>query len=262
MQEKQKRKNTVDNFFPAIEKNTAERKTIRESRSEIMGVIIYSNKCVAIGYETTRDFAGKIKSRIVWRAEVEKNHYETMESVSKGDKKICKIINAILLAIAILTGDLYSILVAICIAVFVTGNVASIIREVHEAHITGISKWNATKNMGKFAYERLQRIPTVEEIRQESMISKQSDIADSIITTIRNIVVIILMIVAKGNVIAAITEIAITIVSISLLKREKLGFFERLVVSKPDKEQLEVMVEAIRYWEEKEKNFHTKKIFK
>lgn len=225
-----------------------------EMKSELMGVVIFSKKCSSLGYRICRNFGGKIKKDIILREPIEGENYMT-----NVDKAKVILIDLLLMFIAVSTKKWYIIYSAMFTSLVVTGNILAIIKQIHETHRTGIDKWNAAKSMGINAYKKLQRVPTINEIKQESMLTGEERIIEDIIVTTISVFISLSILIAKDIKIIFIFAIIVTIITIVMPK--KLNLIQYLITSKPEEEMLELVQEALRYYEEMELKINTREFY-
>lgn len=240
------------------------RKSVNNARSKSNGIFFYSNTLPRIGTETIRDEEGKITSRTIFdtvRYEFAENYAEAKKKRFFSKEKIWAI-NIVLPFIAILFKEISYTLATMFFVFFVSENfweLIELIFQIKKGSKINEGKMHAAEHKVINAYRNLQRIPTIEEVRNASRFSKYCGSRIAFRKAWGGAIITLFIIVAPK---LGLQNILITIlVGISLwIIGNFFGIFKYLqifVTNKPSDRELEVAVEAIKEFDKLESKLET-----
>ena len=236
------------------------RKEVYRARSKTNGIFFYSNIFPRIGTETIRDEDGKITSRTIFdtvRYDFFENYAEPKRKRFFSKKKIWAI-NVILLFIAILFREISYTFSTIFFVFLVSENFWELIEfilQVKKGSKVNEGKMHSAEHKVINAYKKLQRIPTIEEVRNASRFSKDCGSRIEFRKAWGGAIITLFIIVAPKM---GLTKILITILLGIFLWTicSFCGIFKYLqifVTNNPSDMELEVAVEAIKEYDKLEK---------
>lgn len=239
---------------------TEQIKEIQYAKATKNGVIYYSNKDpFSTAYETTINENGKIET--VERESTPLGFVGNFIETEEFDEKFSYLrvalfdIALILIATFLKAEQLF---IAVCIfSLFVSLKLFRITNLFLQLKTNGKSaaRFFAASNMVRNAYEKLQKVPTIEEARKCSKISKSCTIAFTFSRLISSIVILIAFILLSNESFGIYVLIAIGVPSVLtfLANFGVFDFFQLLFTSKPTDKEIEVAIEAVKAFEEMEK---------
>lgn len=143
-------------------------------------------------------------------------------------------------------------------SLFISLNLFKLLHVIYEMKISKrlykTSKFVAASHMATNAYNKLQRIPTLEEVKKYSRFSSNSKICMPI-SRIFSQAMLILFLIFFGNVsfgILLFFSIIIPVASFFITSSGILNFLQVFVTSKPTDEELKVAITAVRIYEKME----------
>ena len=168
------------------------------------------------------------------------------------------IFDAILIFLAALLKNETFFLVVTMFSLFISLNLFKLLHVIYEMKISKrlykTSKFVAASHMATNAYKKLQRIPTLEEVKKYSRFSSDSKICMPISGIFSQTMLIIFLIffneVSFG--ILVLFSIIIPVVSFFITTSGILNFLQVFVTSKPSDEELKVAITGIRLYEKME----------
>ena len=116
------------------------------------------------------------------------------------------------------------------------------------------ARFFAASNMVRNAYVKLQKVPTIEEAKKCSKISKSCTIAFSLSRLISNITILIVitLLSSESFVIYTLLAIGVPVILTLLANWGVFDFVQLLFASKPTDKELEVAIEAVKAFEKME----------
>ena len=238
-----------------------EEKNVQEARAKRNGIVFSSNKIPIIGYETYRDEFEKIQSRIV---PVEIDEYlETIQLLNEKGEYISKkkviLFDIILIICCILTKNIWFVLATIYFSITISFDVFEFGKFVYQMKSkngkeNSTARYHAAEHMVINAYDKLQRIPTFDEVKKSSRFSKKCGSRKEICKIC--MYTVISLAIAFGAEINIFDYSFIVIgTSIFLIMAEYKGwlrFLQILITTPPTNSEIEVAVEGIKFFEKME----------
>lgn len=113
------------------------------------------------------------------------------------------------------------------------------------------SKFVSASHMATNAYNKLQRIPTIEEAKNFSRFSKHSTLSYTFASSLSHIFVFTILLITSTLSIWELIFLCLTPIAMILLSfAGGLNFLQALVTTKPSDKDLEVAIEGIKVFEE------------
>lgn len=155
-------------------------KQIRQARSKLNGIVFYSNIFPVIGLEAYYDDAGKIQTRLTFTPVDEIDQCFEEGNASRRAKRsvivfdIFLIISSII--ISIFTKNFTFTISSILFSIFASRNLLDLMefsykKKIKNGYEYWILKFHAAEHMAVNAYEKQQKVPTMEEVRKASRFS-------------------------------------------------------------------------------------------
>lgn len=240
------------------------RKEVHSARSKSNGIFFYSNTLPRIGTETIRDEDGKITSRIIFdtvRYEFAENYAEAKKKRFFSKEKIWAI-NIVLPFIAFLLRENSYLFATAFFVFFVSENfweLIELIFQIKKGSKINEGKMHAAEHKAVNAYRNLQRIPTIEEVRNASRFSKYCGSRIAFRKAWGGAIITLFIIVApklglQNILITILVGISLWIIGNFFLIFKYLQIF---VTNKPSDMELEVAVEAIKEFDKLESKLET-----
>lgn len=233
-------------------------KHINQARAKEDGIVFYSNATHLIGYYTFRDSNDEIRWTTVLTNEDE------LEEINKDrgkqvNKRTIIALDAILVGIGVILRNISVIMGALYFSIFISRYFFYEIKIIYmikfrKGRFQSIARYHAAEHMVIKAYEKLQRIPTIQEARTFSRFSKRCDSNKIIFKTIYYTVLSICVVLIgffNGSICILITSISIILILIADLKKW-LRFFQVLFTNVPSDDELEVAIEGLKNFERME----------
>lgn len=240
------------------------RKEVCRARSKSNGIFFYSNIFPRIGTETIRDEDGKITSRTIFdtvRYDFFEDYAEAKRKRFFSKKKIWAI-NMVLLFIAILFREISYTFSTIFFVFLVSENfweLIELIFQIKKGNKINEGKMHSAEHKVINAYKKLQRIPTIEEVRNASRFSKDCGSRIAFRKAWGGAIVSLFIMIAPK---LGLKNILITILlGISLwIVGNFWGIFKYLqifLINEPSDMELEVAIEAIKEYDKLESKLET-----
>lgn len=248
-------------------------KKITRAQSKKNGIIFYSNTFPCVGLETFFNDSGNMQCRLV-----PTHPDELMDSLGipteKGPTFNWKslIIFDIALIISSIIAFIFSqnfglVLAAIWFSIFVSFDLYKFAKHSYEMKSKNgkersLAKFHAAEHMAINAYQKLQRVPTLEEVKKISrFIAKcgSRKITSRIFATFM-ITIVMATLYSYNSLIYLIALVAITIFSVLAEHYGWLIFLQVFVTSKPTAKELKLAIEVLKQFEFMEEAFNNKGI--
>ncbi len=234
-------------------------KHIDKARSKFNGVVYSVNSHPEIGIEAGRDQDGNIYTTVVPAELTQRTDYCDIVLEQKNTLHIDKItlwlrIAVITIGILVLAKfDNTNVLVAmIWFSIFVAEDFVRFLTLSYQLKFgtqKPIARYHSAEHMTISAYERLQRIPTIEEVKKESRFCKTCGSRFTINNLAINLLVVIYMMLFASR-LPFVVYVSIGIALIAIMEvictKGGLRFFQILVTSKPTNEEIEVAIAGLR----------------
>lgn len=245
-----------------------ERKYISEARSKKNGIVFYSNICPMIGTETFRDDSGTIHSRIIL-ANLDKfiDYLGILNEKDKSfNKRIAIVFDAILISLCLLLSkNLCTVLAAIYFSVLASFDFFRFVEVVYQMKSKkgkerSTARFHAAEHMVINAYEKLQRVPTFDEVKKSSRFSKECG-SRNIINKLCFYTLISLTIAfaAKLNsLVYCILIISIFIFTVISKYTGWLRFMQVFITTPPSDSEIELAIEGVKAFEKMEEKLNNK----
>lgn len=242
-----------------------ERKFVGEARSKKNGIVFYSNTFPLIGSETFRDDCGTIHSRIIpVRSDEFIEYLGTLDEKGNSFNK-WKVIafDIILASICLLSGNLWFVIASIYFSILVSFDLFRFIRVAYQMKSkkgkeSSTARFHAAEHMVINAYEKLQRVPTFDEVKKSSRFLKECG-SSKILYKISSYTLMSLIIafVAEWNIyIYFLLVIIIPIFMAIANKKRWLRFLQVFVTEIPSDSEIELAIEGIKAFERMEEKLN------
>lgn len=238
------------------------------ARSKRNGIIFYSNICPFLGCETFLDSSGKINNEVIYM-DSKSNSFSEVSKQEKPPSKWKIIVFDILLIITcILLKNINLIIAAFYFSLVVSFDFFRFLKVSYHLKLKkGINystgKFHAAEHMVLNAYEKLQRVPTLEELKSFSRFSKSCgsrSITDQLILEI----IVSLCLAFGATLPIPIYLLLLVIVCTFVIISIKTGLFrfaQILLTNKPSDKELQLAIEGIKNFEEMENSIYEDFIF-
>lgn len=238
------------------------KKRVLEARSKRNGIVFYSNKNPLICYEVYINEKGEIQKEKIPREVSEgRDNDAWMPEYSVKLRRIEKILKVVMAVVGIISIIIIKkISIAIGLMYFSMIALRDFLRFVELSYQLKcgekqpIARFHAAEHMVLNAYERKQRIPTIEEIKKASRFDRNC----SSKTSINKIFIFGIMsavICLSGSISIYsyfILIIAVIIFNVIQQRYNILKFLQVFVTKKPSNKEIEVALEGIKFFEEME----------
>lgn len=243
-----------------MEKN----KFIINARSKKNGIVFYSNIFPFIGMEAILDDSENIQTNVVDQGLEKFIDYLGIlhEGETKPNKKWIIIFDAAILFLSIILSVIFKnfgfVLGAIYFSVFVSIDLYSFVNGAIRLKKKGkngysIAKFHGAEHKVLNAYERLQRIPTLEEAKKYSRFSRlcgsRSKIYRMFMFTLLTVAIVLHIICSFNYIIYLSIVFAIVGIIIIAEKHGLLNFFQVFVTSKPGDKEINLAIEGLKQFE-------------
>lgn len=227
-------------------------KFVKKARAKEDGIVFYSNVISLIGYYTFRDSNGEIRWTTILTNEDElEKIIEDREN--RLNKWIIIILDAILVGIVAIFKNLFVILGALHFSIFTSRYFFNLINEIYknkfgEGRFKSKARYHAAEHMVINAYEKLQRIPTIQEARTFSRFYKRCGSNEIIFRTIYYMVLTICFVLIgflNGWICILIMTISSILIIIADFKKW-FRFFQVFFTNVPSDDELEVAIEGLK----------------
>lgn len=237
-------------------------KEIIEARSIRNGIIFRSNTFGMIGTEALLHDDGTIHTRTIPMELYEQVTYP-LEKTTLSKWKIFGIDILIIFLIFILTKNIQFVLATIYFSIFNSVDFFLLIKYSYKLKSKkskrySLGKFHAAEHMVINAYEKLQRVPTIEEIKNFSRFSKYCGSTDILFKiTLYTIISLIIVFSPTENIFFSLIIIGIVYFILNILKKlGVLNFLQILVTNKPNNKELELAIEGVKSFETLEKKLN------
>lgn len=238
-----------------------EKKFIAKAKSNENGIIFYSHIYPFIGYETFRDDSGQIQSRIIsTHLEQFITHVEPMNKKEETfDKWNVVIFDIILIGICILLRNFWFVFAATHFSITVSFDLFEFIQISYQmkskkGKYRSKAKFHAAEHMIANAYQKLQRVPTLDELKTFSRFYKKCG-SRKVLIKISTYTLISLAIAFVANWNSLIYCLLIILIAIFMIIAERKGwlsFLQVFITNIPSDSELEVAIEGIKNFEKME----------
>lgn len=236
------------------------RKYIKNAKSKQNGIIFYSNEYQDMGINTYRTNDGKIRKSLVTTST---NKDRSLENIINGNQKITFetetiIFNITLISICLLLNNIRYVCSALLFVYAVSYNFlwfikAAIKMKLEDGEAKSIARYHAAEHMAINAYQKYQRIPTIEEVNNSSRISKGCGSKEIIYKIVQFVSICLILAFYKGDYFNEIVLILLDVAFVGLANEKGwLTFFQLLITEKPSNAEIEVAIEGLKNYEELE----------
>lgn len=235
------------------------KKHIDKARSKFNGVVYSVNSHPEVGIEAGRDEEGNIYTMLVPAELTERRDYCDIVLEQKNTLHVDRMISLlriIVIAIGMLAlvyFDNTNVLVAmIWFSIFVARDFVKLLTLSYQLKFgtqKSVSRYHAAEHMTISAYEKLQRIPTVGEVKKESRICKDCGSRFVINKIVIDLMVTIYMMIFVSIMpfwMYVLVGIGMIGVMEFICKKGFLSFLQIMLTSKPTDEEIEVAIEGIK----------------
>lgn len=237
-----------------------ELKKITHARSKNNGITIYSNKFPIVGVETFLDENENIITKYNLL------HFEDFYDISENTKKdtaLLIIFNILLIAFSLVFSfftDNFGFFSAALVFSFVASlETYKFIKSFIKIKFKepSIARFHAAEHMAINAYNRLQRVPTLEEIKNFSRFSKYCSSQNQLITQLGIFLFMLSTILFYSYNYFIFMGILLGIGAFLLIikKIKRFLFLQIFFVSKPTDKELNLAIEALKQFENFENNY-------
>ena len=247
------------------------KKSIIHARSSENGIIFYSHSFPLICSKTFRDSSGQIYSIVI-----PEEFADCIGTVNRKQRKLKKwhvlaaisVFDIFLIGFCFLVKNVFLIALSIYFALFVSFDfldlaLTSYLMKSKNGSFVSLAKFHAAEHMAINAYEQLQRIPSLDEIKSFSRFSKDCGfmlISRRILTHLS--VIILLLFAITGNMLAYYFALAIIPAFMVIAWRKGwFKFLEVFVTAPPTDSELEVAIEGLKKFEEMEESLNSQPSF-
>lgn len=245
-----------------------EKKQTIHARSKENGVVFYSNKFLGLCYEAYTAEDGAVQTGFY--PSIINNHtfenYGGMllpKDVCKGEKHLLpiKVLISIIGLISILLTHQISIAFAlIYFWILVMKDADKLLAtswQIKCGKLKNLGRFHAAKHQVINAYEKLGRIPTINEVKKSSMLSKKCPI-ESTISQVLHFILLCIVIATCGFTELYVYMSLFALLVLSIILENKFNYLrlmQMIVLNKPTEMELKVVLEGLKYFEHMEENF-------
>lgn len=242
------------------------RKTIH-ARSKENGVVFYSNKFPDLCYEAYTAEDGAVQTEfypsIVSRMDT--TSYGGMllpKDLDKGEKHLLliKVLISIVGILSIILSHNISIAFALIyfwiLVLKDAVTLTAISWQIKHGNLKTAGRYHAAEHQVINAYEKFKRIPTMDEVKNTSMFSKQCP-SRSMISKITYFTLLSIVIALSAFVSTYVYIILFGLLILSIVLENKLNhfrFLQMLLMNKPTEAELKVALEGLKFFEHMEEN--------
>lgn len=239
------------------------------ARSKTDGIIFYSNTFPFWGMETSIDDSGNIHSRFIPSyCERFSDYVDRTNTENTKVKKWKIIVFNILIILSSILAFIFSknisfILSAVFFSAFVTSDFFNLMKITFENKSKNNknyskAKFHAAEHMVVNAYEKLERLPTLEEVKNFSRFHKHCGSNHKIFKVLIFSLYSIVIIFCSINPIAyCILVVLVILFGFVAEKYGLLNFLQVLVTNKPSDKELELVIEGLLQFEMMEENLQS-----
>lgn len=244
------------------------KKCIMHARSSKNGIIFYSNSFPLICSKTFRDSSGQIHSIVIPGELVD--YIGTVNGEKRKLKNwhvfaVLTTFDILLISFCLLIKNFFLVALSIYFSLFVSFDffnliLSSYLMKSKNGSLVSLAKFHSAEHMAVNAYEQLQRIPTLGEIKCFSRFSSKCGFMPIVGRIVTHLSVIILLLFAIGGNMSAY-YFALAIIPTFMVLAWRKGWFEFLqvlVTTPPTDSELEVAIEGLKNFEEMEKALNKK----
>lgn len=238
------------------------KKCIMRARSCLNGIVFYSNSFPLICSKTFRDSSGQIYSIVISEESI--SRLETLNGEKPRLKKwhvfaAISVFDIFLISFCFFIKNVFLVALSIYFSLFVSFDLLGLILSSYlmkskNGSLVSLAKFHAAEHMAINAYEQLQRIPALDEIKSFSLFSKDCGFMLIMHRIVTHLSVIILLLFAIGGNMSAY-YFALAIIPAFMIIAWHKGFFKFLqvfVTTPPTDNELEVAIEGLKKFEEME----------
>ena len=246
-------------------------KTIIQARSKKNGIVFYSNTFPLVGIETFFDDSGKVQSRLIPTHLDEVIDYlgRLNEKESKFKKRNVIIFDLVLIIISVIvfafTKNFRFVMASIYFSVTVSFDLFRVIESSYKMKLKSenghsTAKFHAAEHMAINAYEKLQRVPTLQEIKKFSRFSKDcgSRIILSRIFMLSMISLAMAFLSGDNGLLYLLVILLITLFMIFAVAKGWLVFLQVFITTKPSDDEIELAIEGLKEFENMEERLEKK----
>ena len=240
-------------------------KTIHRARSKKNGIIFYSNKFPLIGTEVYLNDLGNIEIRVIFTDLDEaitlfQNQNEKKTAFKKNFIVIFDIAIIVLsIILAAFFGNFGLVTASICFCLCVSFDLFSFALNSYEKKSKNgkkrtNAKFHAAEHMAINAYEDLQRIPTLEEIKSYSRFSEKCGSVPKLCQIcLFSFLSIVTAFLSSNHFFIYAIIICLYIIFLLIIKKYKwygwVTFLQVFITSKPSDKELELAIEGLKQFE-------------
>ncbi len=239
-----------------------EQKELSLARSYVNGITFYSPKYLMFGVRTLLDENENFESKTIFFK------FEDLFEVSQTPKKTFLwiilsdiLVIALSIILSIFTNNFGFLSAAILYAIWARPEFYRFIKFVFRCKFKepSLARFHAAEHMAVNAYNQLQRIPTLDELRKASRFSKHCQSQRSLLSFfILSLLQIAAILFYNTSFLYLIAALIILFFEIIVSKKQLLSFLQIFVVSKPTDKELELAIEGLKQLEIVENNFEEK----
>lgn len=248
-------------------------KKILRAQSKKNGIIFCSNVFSFIGLETFFNSSGNIQCRLIpaYLDELMDSLGVYIEKEPTFNRKGLIIFNIALITLSIIafifSQNFGLVLAAIWFSIFVSFELYKFVKHSYEMKSKNgkersLAKLHAAEHMAINAYHKLQRVPTLEEVKKFSRFTPKcgSRKTFSRIFATFMITIVIATLFSYNSLVYSIALVAITIFSVLAEHYGWLIFLQVFVTSKPTDKELKLAIEGLKQFEIMEEAFNNQGI--
>lgn len=247
-------------------------KKIKSARSKKNGIVFYSNTFPQLGIETTINSDGNIQSILTTKKlELYYDSFGTLREKSTKPKKwkviiLDVIIILLCLLISFFSGNFGFVVAAIYFCISISFKFFDLIQSCYNLKSKkgteySTSAFHAAEHMALNAYEKLQRIPTLEEIRNFSCFHRYCG-SRFIFSRILAFLMLCLSMAFFAVNYSLLYFISIGLIIVFIIVSDKCGllkFLQIFVTNRPSDKELMVAIEGLKKFEFMEDYFQNEK---
>lgn len=235
----------------------ANNKHVREAESNRDGIIFHSNTVQGMGVKTyfnDRNEICSITAPIQFLHGIERS--EIAKTFKTSDKKILIPLGGLTIILGILSGSINGFFIALFFTFFALPILTTFFRVLYmykrkSSPFYTVSQFHSAEHMVINAYKKLQRIPTFEEVKKSSRISKHCGSNLMFVRLIYGVTLCILYALfgGSGTLAYPISLVILLFFCFLCSKYQIHRGMQYLILSTPTDEQLHLSIEALKNFE-------------
>ena len=241
-----------------------ENKHVNKARSKDNGIVFYSNTFPSIGVESVRKEDGRTYVRIIFNM-IQYDYLDKQAAKKEKrffDKTKIYIINLLLISSAYLVKDIFYCLAVCFFVCYVSEHFLKLcecIFKTKRGKMYNKGKMHSAEHQGIKAYEKFQRVPTLEEVRNMSRFASKCDsrifFREICVKLMLNVIIILG---SKLELITIIILLAITTLMWTLgTYLDVFKYLQVLITNPATDEELQVVVEGLKEFDKLEKRLNS-----